>query len=264
MSNGFAALFMIAAFQTAPARVEITPERAEIEVTETAQLIARALDGAGRVIDGAAVRWIASTPELASVDQSGRVTALNAGMARITVVVGGQPTSVSVVIRALPPAELRVEVGIQEPYAGQVVPLRVHAFNRLGEPVDDPALRYMTSDPACRGRRRGGSRLRTTRGHGTHRSVGCRYCDFDDTLGAAQSGCYALVRAARLERAHGRRDPLRGDGRDGIGDDGADVSRVVTERLRRPGRKTRTDLASSLRRSRARTGSPRGSARTPS
>ena len=147
MGNGFAALFMIAAFQTAPARVEITPERAEIEVAETAQLVARALDGAGRAIDGAAVRWIASTPELASVDQSGRVTALNAGMAKITVVVGGRPTSVSVVIRALPPAELRVEVGSAEPYAGQVVPLRVRALNRLGEPVDDPALTYATSDP---------------------------------------------------------------------------------------------------------------------
>ncbi len=58
-------------------------------MTETAQFVARALDGAGRVIDGAAVRWIASTPELASVDQSGRVTALNAGVAKIAAIVGG-------------------------------------------------------------------------------------------------------------------------------------------------------------------------------
>ena len=47
------------------ARVEITPERAEIEVTGTAQLQAQAMDGAGRILDGVAVRWIASTPELA-------------------------------------------------------------------------------------------------------------------------------------------------------------------------------------------------------
>jgi len=147
MTHGLAALLMIAAFQAAPAEVEITPERAEVEVTESVQLQARALDGAGRVIEGVAVRWISSTPELASVDASGVVTGLNAGMAKITAVVAGRPTSVSVVIRALPPAELRAELGTETPYAGQVVPIRVRAFNRLGEPVDDPALTYRSSAP---------------------------------------------------------------------------------------------------------------------
>ena len=139
------ALFVIAAFQVVPAQVQITPERAEIEVTETTQLEARALDGAGRVLQGVGVRWIASTPELASVDQNGTVTALNAGMAKITAVVGSQPTAVSVVIHALPPTELRAELGTADPYAGQVVPMRVRAFNRLGEPVDDPELTYSSS-----------------------------------------------------------------------------------------------------------------------
>jgi hypothetical protein len=148
MGNGIATLFMIAAFQAAPAQVEITPERAEIQVASTTQLEARALDGAGRVIDGVDIRWIASTPELATVDQAGTVTALNAGMAKITAVIGGQPTSVSVVIRALPAAALRVSLGSAEPYAGQVVPARVQAFNRLGESVDDPELTYTSSDPS--------------------------------------------------------------------------------------------------------------------
>jgi plastocyanin len=132
----------------APARVEITPDQAEVEVTGTLRLEARALDGAGREIPGAAVRWIASTPELASVDEDGVVTGLNAGIARITAVAGSQIGSVSVVVRALPPSELRAEVGTQTPFAGQVVPIRVRAFNRLGEPVDDPVLGYESSDPA--------------------------------------------------------------------------------------------------------------------
>lgn len=148
MSNGLATLLMIAAFQQAPAQVQIMPERAEIEVTQTAQLEARAIDGAGRVIEPSNVRWIASTPELISVDQQGNVTGLNAGTARVTVVIDGQPTSASVVVRALPAAELRAEVGTGTPYAGQVVPLRVSAFNRLGEPVDDPELSYESSNPS--------------------------------------------------------------------------------------------------------------------
>jgi plastocyanin len=145
MSNGFTATLMIAAFQVGPAEVRITPERAEIEVAETARLEASAFDGAGRPISDVDVRWIASTPELATVDQSGVVTALNPGRAKITAVIGGRPTSVSVVVRALPPAELRAEVGSTAPYAGQVVPLRVSAFDRLGGHVDDPELSYASS-----------------------------------------------------------------------------------------------------------------------
>jgi hypothetical protein len=148
MTHGMTAFLLITAFQAAPAQVEITPERAEIEVTETAQLQVRALDGAGRPIEELAVRWIASTPELASVDQRGQVTGLNPGMAKITAVVAGQPASVSVVIRALPPAELRAELGTDAPYAGQVLPIRIRAFNRLGEPVNDPPLSYSSSAPA--------------------------------------------------------------------------------------------------------------------
>lgn len=148
MTQGITALFMVAAFQVAPAQVRITPERAEIEVTETARLQVRAMDGAGRVLDDVDVRWIASTPELATVDPSGVVTALNPGMAKITAVVEGRPTSVSVVIRALPPAELELALPTAEPYAGQVVPSRVLARNRLGEPVERPGLTYESSDPA--------------------------------------------------------------------------------------------------------------------
>ena len=143
-----AAALQVVPTQAQPAEVAISPERAEIEVTGTAQLTVTARDGAGRILEDAFVRWIASTPELATVDQDGVVTALNPGMARITAVVEGQPTSVSVVIRALPPAELRAVVGTGTPYAGQVVPVRVSAFNRLGEPVEDPELIWSSSDPA--------------------------------------------------------------------------------------------------------------------
>jgi len=148
MTHGITALFVAAAFQVAPAQVQITPERAEIKVAATAQLDVRATDGAGRLLDDVDVRWIASTPELATVDQDGVVTALNPGMAKITAVVAGQPTSVSVVVRALPAAELVVELPTTRPYAGQVVPTRVRALDRLGEPVADPTLRWRSSDPS--------------------------------------------------------------------------------------------------------------------
>ena len=101
-----AAILQVAPAQAQPAQIVISPERAEIEVTETARLIVTAQDGAGRVLDDLLVRWVASTPELASVSTDGVVTGLNPGMARITAVVGGESVSVSVVIRALPATRL--------------------------------------------------------------------------------------------------------------------------------------------------------------
>ena len=147
MSSAVAVLALAAIFQTAPARVEVTPERSDIEVQSSAQLVARAFDAAGRVIEGAEVRWISTTPEIASVDQTGRVQALNPGMARITAVIAGEPAgSVTVAISALPAAELSLELPTQTPYAEQAVPIWVTALNRLGEVVEDPALTYSTSD----------------------------------------------------------------------------------------------------------------------
>ena len=105
MINAVAVAGILTLFQTAPARVEVTPERSEIEVQATAQLSARAFDGSGRAISGMPVRWISSTPELATIDQMGRVLALNPGMARVSAGIGGRPSgSVTIVIRALPAA----------------------------------------------------------------------------------------------------------------------------------------------------------------
>ena len=143
-----AAVLQAVPAQTQPAQIVISPERAEIEVTETAQLTVTARDGAGRVLDDLLVRWIASTPELASVDTEGVVTGLNPGMARITAVVGSEPVSVSVVVRGLPATRLRATVGSDEPYASQVIPVRVSASNRLGEPVEGPELTWLSSDPS--------------------------------------------------------------------------------------------------------------------
>ena len=142
-----AAILQVAPAQAQPAQIVISPERAEIEVTETARLTVTAQDGAGRVLDDLLVRWVASTPELASVSTDGVVTGLNPGMARITAVVGGESVSVSVVIRALPATRLVANVGSDEPYASQVIPVWVSASNRLGEPVDGPELSWSSSDP---------------------------------------------------------------------------------------------------------------------
>ena len=148
MSSVLASLAVAMAFQVAPAQVEIVAPRSEVEVQESLLLTARAIDGAGRVMDDVLVRWISSTPEIAEVDQTGRVLATNPGTARITAVIGGWPTSTLIVIRELGAATVVAELAYATPFAGQAVPLRVTALNRLGEAVANPVFTYQSDNDA--------------------------------------------------------------------------------------------------------------------
>lgn len=132
--------------RAAAAQLSITPERAEIRVGETAELSVRGADG--RMVDDAGVRWLAATPELATIDADGVVTALNPGTARFTAVMGTASASTTVVVRPLPVSRLDARLPAERPLAGQALPLTVRATDRLGAVVDDPALVYASADPS--------------------------------------------------------------------------------------------------------------------
>ncbi len=148
MSNVVAAFVTVLAFQAAPAQVEITAAVSEVEVQGSVQLTARAIDGSGRVMTDVPVRWISSTPEIAVVDQTGRMVAMNPGVARITAVVGGQPTSTLISIHELPAATVDAALGDASPFAGQAIPIWATALNKLGETVANPVFSYSSDDAA--------------------------------------------------------------------------------------------------------------------
>jgi hypothetical protein len=139
-------VLMVAALQDAPLQLVVTPEQTEVEVGATQQLVLRATDAAGREVDAGPVRWFSATLDVAAVNSTGQARGLAPGIATIQAFVAGQSTSIVLVVRALPPVELTVTSGTTSPYAGQGLPLRVDAVNRLGEPVVDPALTYRSSD----------------------------------------------------------------------------------------------------------------------
>jgi hypothetical protein len=148
MSNVVAAFVTVLAFQAAPAQVEITAAVSEVEVQGSVQLTARAIDGSGRVMTDVPVRWISSTPEIAVVDQTGRMVAMNPGVARITAVVSGQPTSTLISIHELPAATVDAALGDASPFAGQAIPIWATALNKLGETVANPVFSYSSDDAA--------------------------------------------------------------------------------------------------------------------
>jgi hypothetical protein len=67
------------------ARLEITPEEANLRVGGTQQFTARVVSPTGETIDGAMITWSVAPPRVASIDQMGLLTALDPGIATVTV-----------------------------------------------------------------------------------------------------------------------------------------------------------------------------------
>jgi hypothetical protein len=67
-----------------PARIEITPGRADLEIGGSASLSARALDADGRPLAGPGFTWYSSLPAVARVDANGNLQAVASGSVTIT------------------------------------------------------------------------------------------------------------------------------------------------------------------------------------
>jgi len=122
-----AAVALLAACGPVVDRVETTPRKATLgAVGATMQLQASALAPDGAPLRSVAVRWQSQAPEVARVDETGKVTAVRSGSTTVTAAAAGAvaqvPVEVSIPTRAaLEPASLDL-VGI--PRSGQLA-LRV-------------------------------------------------------------------------------------------------------------------------------------------
>jgi hypothetical protein len=81
------------------ARLEITPEEANLRVGGTQQFTARVVSPTGETIDGAMITWSVAPPRVASIDQLGLLTALDPGIATVTVRSGMQSAQAKVYVQ---------------------------------------------------------------------------------------------------------------------------------------------------------------------
>lgn len=88
------------------ASVEIDPDSLALIEGAVHQLTAVARDAQGQVVEGRAVQWASSAPDVASVDALGQVTAVRTGTAAITAKVDGTSASVAVGVTADLPYDL--------------------------------------------------------------------------------------------------------------------------------------------------------------
>ena len=92
------------AASTAPvASVTVSPATGSIGVGQTLQLTATLKDASGNILTGRAITWTSGAPGCGSVNASGLVSGVAAGLAPITATSEGQTGSASITVTALPP-----------------------------------------------------------------------------------------------------------------------------------------------------------------
>ena len=138
ISRGFATIQASAYGKTATASVNVTSTAAssiiatlpDSSLVEGQSVVASAVvrDASGAVISGLAVAWQSSSPNIATVDASGRVNALVAGVTTISAISGGKIGSVALSVSkgavtsvSILPASPSVLVGASAQLTGQVL-----------------------------------------------------------------------------------------------------------------------------------------------
>ena len=129
-----------------PTIVVVVPTTAELMALGAAvQLTAQVLDQNGQVMAGADVAWASGSPEVATVDVSGLVTAASSGTATITATAGSASGSAAVTVRP------SVNTVIVSPAADTVSPgdslrLTAVALDDNGHEVAGAAFAWASSD----------------------------------------------------------------------------------------------------------------------
>ncbi len=135
-----------------PAKINSDPPKVQLfDSGGTKALRVTVLDQKGRPMDGPKLKFSSSNPEVAEVDNAGKVAAYMSGEAVITVSSGTVSARVPVVVRIASSLELKFmdkaqeTAGIQGPVNSHA-PLLVSGMDDLGKPADLSAATFASSN----------------------------------------------------------------------------------------------------------------------
>ncbi|NNL30615.1 MAG: Ig-like domain-containing protein, partial [Gemmatimonadetes bacterium] len=134
--------------QQAQERVSVLPAETTLAVGETVELSATVRDPAGSSASQAAIFWLTTTPEVVTVDQQGRVTAVGSGEARVGARSGNTVGFARITVLPAPPETLRATVPTPDLPAGFSIPIAVTPMDRNGERMRDVELRFQSANPS--------------------------------------------------------------------------------------------------------------------
>jgi len=133
-----------------PALVTLQPEALELVSGEAVALVASVTDANGHEIPGVDVRWQSADAAVATVNQSGRVTARSAGSTLVTATSGSASETARVVVDGFAsPTSLSLTPGTAVLGIGETLELAAEATDELGNTTDvDPNWSSSNTDIA--------------------------------------------------------------------------------------------------------------------
>lgn len=132
------------------ATVTVAPPSATVNIGQTVQLTATALDAAGNTLGGRAITWSSSADSIATVSSGGIVTGVAAGVATITATIEGKTASSTVTVTApapTPVASVNVSPSTVNLIVGGTQPVTATTLDAAGNTLTGRVVTWTTADP---------------------------------------------------------------------------------------------------------------------
>ena len=146
-ARGHDAFARVTVNPTPVASVRLSSTHQSLLVGQVAQLTADPLDDNGRLLANRPVLWTSSDVNVATVTDSGLVTALSPGGAIITATAEGRSAIASITVAAIPIANIVVTPAVNNLFPGQTTQLTAEARDASGRPLTDRVIMWATSRP---------------------------------------------------------------------------------------------------------------------
>lgn len=146
-ARGHDAFARVTVNPTPVASVRLSSTHQSLFVGQVTQLTADPLDDGGRLLANRPVTWTSSDVNIATVTESGLVTALSPGGTIITATAEGQSAFASITVAAIPIANVIVTPAVNDLFVGQTTQLTAEARDASGAPLTDRVIVWATSRP---------------------------------------------------------------------------------------------------------------------
>ena len=131
---------------TPVASIRLSATHRTMFVGQTVQLSAEPLDARGGILSGRPITWTSSDAAIATVSQSGAVTALAAGAAIITASAEGRSAVATITVSQVPVARVEVTPATNAVVVGQTTQLTAHLEDAAGGLLTDRVITWSTSN----------------------------------------------------------------------------------------------------------------------
>jgi uncharacterized protein YjdB len=145
-SEGHAGTVTITVTDAQVASVAVSPGSASVGAGQTLQLSATPKDAGGNPLSGRLVTWATTNAAVATVNGSGLVSAVTAGVATISAASEGQSGSAAITVTAVPVASVTVSPPTAGVQVGQTVQLTGTPKDAGGNPLSGRVVTWTTSN----------------------------------------------------------------------------------------------------------------------